>query len=271
MNHAGEHTIALRLEGTDADQRHVRLDDFLAQLRCLQDALNCIDHEANGRTTLYYRVVDLRHTSPATVTIEPVLRESYRKAGVKSRYRNSPSVVHHRFFDSLRAIRFRGEKIENTSEATVDAFVELIGGLGKSFENGSISNSSSDVPLDVELSERLEHLLKPGFVSKGSVVGELLSISFARSNRFYLYPLVGPTSIACHFDEQLERQARDCIKRRVRVFGNKFFRPSTGLPYRVDVTSIEELKQPRTFVRLGKAPHCGESAEEIIAGGRDEW
>lgn len=271
MNHAGEHTIALRLEGTSADNRHVRLDDFLAQLRCLQDALDCIDQEANGRTTLYYRVVDLRHSSPATVTIEPVLREPYRKAGIKSRYRNSPTVVHHRFFNSLQAIRFRGEKIENTSEATVDAFVELIGGLGKSFDTGAIFNGNASVPLDAGLSENLDQLLKPGFVSKGSVIGELLSISFARSNRFYLYPLVGPTSIACHFNEELEKQARDCIKRKVRVFGKKFFRSSTDLPFRVDVTSIEELKQPRTFVQLGKSVHRGEPAHEAIARGRHEW
>jgi hypothetical protein len=272
MNQPSEHTIALCLEGTDVDNKHVRLDDFLAQLRALQDALTCIDHEANGRTTLYYRVVDLRHSSPATVKIEPVLRESFRKAGIKSRYRNSPEIVHHRFFDSLRSIRFDGQTIENTTEETVDAFVELIDGLGKAFTTGSIFNNSAHVPLDVGLSENLDNLIKPGLVSRGSVVGNLLSISFARGNKFYLYPQIGPTSIACHFNEELEKKARTCIKRKVRVYGQKYFRPNNGQPFRVDVSEIEELRTPRTFIQLGERKHVfrGEPAHEAIARGRDE-
>ena len=272
MNPPGQHTIALRLEGLDADHKHVRLDDFLAQLSALQDALTCIDHEANGRTTLYYRVVDLRHSSPATVKIEPVLRESFRKAGIKSRYRNSAQIVHHRFFDSLKSIRFQGHTIDNTAEQTLDAFGQLIDGLGKAFTTGSIFNDAANVPLDVGLSENLDILIKPGLVSRGSVVGKLLSISFARGNKFYLYPQIGPTSIACHFDEDLERKARSCIKRRVRVFGRKYFRPNTGHPFRVEVSAIEELRPPRTFIQLGERKNIFrvEAAHEAIARGRDE-
>jgi len=273
MNTASEHTIALCLEGTATDNKHVRLDDFLTQLQSLQDALNCIDNEANGRTTLYYRVVDLKHSSPATVKIEPVLRESFRKAGIKSKYRNSVQIVHHRFFDSLRAIRYESRKIENTTEETVDAFGELIDGLGKRFSSGSIYNSDANVPLDFELSQNIEQLIKPGFVSHGSVVGNLLSISFARNNRFYLYPQIGPTSIACHFSDEMEKKARACIKRTVRVFGQKYFRPNTGQPFRVDVSKIEELRQPRMFIHLGERKKFGgkEAAHEAIARGRDEW
>jgi hypothetical protein len=272
MNAPREHTITLSLEGTPQDEKHVRLDDFMAQLRSLQDALTCIDHEANGRTTLYYRIVDLRHSSPATVQIEPVLRETFRKGGFRNKYRNSPEIVHHRFFESLESIRFQGKKIENTREETVDAFMELINGLGKAFSTGSIFNNSANVPLDVGLSDSLESLMKPGFVSHGSVMGHLLSISFARGNRFYLYPQVGPTSIACHFDDALEKKARACIKRQVRVFGQKYFRPNTGLPFRVDVSKIEELRLPRKFIQIaGQKPFLGEPAHESIAKARDEW
>ena len=272
MNTNNENTISLSLEGLAADNKHVRLDDFLDQLQSLQDALHCVDREANGKTTLYYRVVDLRNSSPATIKIEPVLKEPYRRSGLGSRYRNSVQVVHHRFFDSLESIRFNSVKIENTTEETVDAFMELIQGLGKSFSSGSIYNGSANVPLDVGLSENLESLIKPGFVSRGSVTGDLLSISFARGNRFYLYPQIGPTSIACHFSEDIEKKARSCIKRKVRVYGEKCFRPNTGLPFRVNVTEIEELKQPRTFIQLNsRKTYRGEAAHESIARGRNEW
>jgi len=273
MGRIGEHTIALSLDGLAIDNGHIRLDDFLSQLRALQDAISCVDYEANGRTTLYCRVVDLSHSSPATVKLEMVLRDSFRKAGLKSKFRNSPEIVHHRFFDSLKSIRTRGAKIENTSEETIDSFVELVDGLGRSFSKGEIFNTTAKVPLDIGLSENLDGLTKPGFVSNGSVTGNLLSISFARGNKFYLYPQLGPTSIACHFTEDLEKKARACIKRRVRVTGQKLFRPNTGLPFRVDVSEIEELRTPRTFIQIHppRKPYKGEPAHEAIARLRNEW
>jgi len=273
MGKTGEHTIALSLDGLEAENGHIRLDDFLSQLRALQDAIACVDYEANGRSTLYCRVVDLSHSSPATVKLEIVLRDALRKSELKSKYRNSPEIVHHRFFDSLESIRTQGRKIENTTEETIDSFVELVNGLGRSFSKGFIFNGRAQVPLDVGLSENLDGLTKPGFVSTGSVTGNLLSISFTRGNKFYLYPQLGPTSIACHFDAELEKKARACIKRRVRVTGRKLFRPNTGLPFRVDVTEIEELRIPRTFIQIHapRKAYKGEPAHEAIARLRNEW
>jgi hypothetical protein len=215
-------------------------------------------------------VVDLKHSSPATVVIEPVVRESLRREG---RFRNSPGVVHNRFFESLNTSRFKNQRIEHTSEQTIDAFMELIGGLGKAYSSGSICNDKAKVPLDAGFYDNLDNLIKPGFISRGSVVGQLLSISFAHGNKFYLYPKVGPSSIACLFSSTLENKAMSCVKRNVRVFGEKHFRPNTGLPFRVNVSEIEELKSPRVFISFSnkRSIHRGDPAHESIARERNEW
>ncbi len=265
-----KNAITLCLEGVDTDRKQIRLDDFLAELHALRDALSCVDREANGKVTLYYRIIDLSHSSPATVTIQPVVKESLRR---DAKYRNSPAVVHNRFFDSLHSIRFKNDRIENTSEQTIDAFKELISGLGTAYSSGAICNDGAKVPLDAEMSENVDNLIKPVFVSRGSVMGQLLSISFARGSKFYLYPKIGPASIACIFGAGIERQAMRCVKRNVRVFGEKQFRPNSGLPFRVNVTKIEELKTPRAFVKLedNRAIYNGLPAHESIEKDRNEW
>jgi hypothetical protein len=273
LSPASPYTISLCLEGTEADDQNVRLDDFVFQLKALQDALTCIDREVNDGVTLYYRLIGLKHDSPATVKVLPVLKPQFKKPKNRSKYLNSVENVHHRFFRSLDAIRFRSQRIDDTNEETVESFSELISGLGTAFSGGSIFNQSASIPLDAELHDNIDKLVKPGFISRGSVVGNLLSISFARGNRFYLYPDVGPVSIACHFPENMERKAKACIKRKVRVFGQKAFRANTGMPFRVDVQEIEEISVPRAFVQLAKKRriHKGKPAHESIAEMRNEW
>jgi hypothetical protein len=71
----------------------------------------------------------------------------------------------------------------------------------------------------------------------------------------------------------MERKAKACIKRKVRVFGQKAFRANTGMPFRVDVQEIEEISVPRAFVQLAKKRriHKGKPAHESIAEMRNEW
>ena len=263
------------MEGMATDKQHIRLEDFLCELKALQDALNCIDREVNGRETLYYRVVDLTHSSPATVRLEMVLREPFRKPTLRQKYANSVDFVHDRFFESLNAIRFKNERIENTREETIEAFSDLVSGLGSAFASGAIYNSAANIPLDAGLLDNINSQTKSGFKSNGSITGDLLAISFAKGNRFYIYPQIGPTSVACHFNdnEQMEKKARSCIKKRVRVFGEKFFRPSTGLPFKVIVQKIEEITPPKTFVTLNPERHTRVSvpSHESIANLRNEW
>jgi len=119
--------------------------------------------------------------------------------------------------------------------------------------------------------EALDELEKPSSQSYGSVLGDLLTISFARHRRFYLYPPLGPSSVACFFSSGLEKRALQNIKKRVRCYGTKYFRPADGLPFRMDVERIEPIVLPKRFSALPKKrPYKGEPADVLIARDRDE-
>jgi hypothetical protein len=267
-----KNSIAMQLEGSLTESGNLLLDDFLKQFKALEDALTAIDREVNGRAVLDYRIIDLTHSSPATMRIEPVLKEQYRKTK-NARYILAATYVHNRLFEDLATIRFKGLKPDNTREETFDALQGLIDGLGTRFSAGAIFNSAASVPLDVQLSDVFEKLSTPSFTSVGSVSGNLLTLTFARGSKFYIYPPIGPTSIACHFADDLEKLAKASIRKNVRVHGQKYFRHNTGHPFRIDVDSIEELRLPRTFVQLAqrKKPYTGEPADEEIARDRNEW
>jgi len=109
------------------------------------------------------RVVDLRHSSPATVKLEPVLGSRFRRLELRVDL-EIPETRSSRFFDSLEAIRFRGEVIENTTEETVYAFFELITGLGKAFTLVLFSITMPKFLWTLACPENLDNLVKPGCI-----------------------------------------------------------------------------------------------------------
>jgi hypothetical protein len=60
--------ITLKLEGLPEEDGHVRLSDLLTELQALKDSLDNVDRMVGqtNDTVLYYRVIDLKHSSPAT-------------------------------------------------------------------------------------------------------------------------------------------------------------------------------------------------------------
>src|SRR5216683_101426 len=90
--------ITLKLEGLPEEDGHVRLSDLLAELQALKDALDNVDRMVGqtNDTILYYRVIDLKHSSPATVVLEPRLKPRKKKSPA-----NAVSERHHRFFQEL--------------------------------------------------------------------------------------------------------------------------------------------------------------------------
>jgi hypothetical protein len=89
-----------------------------------------------------------------------------------------------------------------------DAFNGADAGLGTDFVRGEIANSRLKFKLDDDLKSRIEELLKPEYRSYGSVERQLLGLSVVKTNRFYIYPSVGPRSISCQFPESMFEKAQ---------------------------------------------------------------
>jgi hypothetical protein len=265
--------IAMSLKGLDQEHGHVRLDDFLSQLAALKNALVCVDREINQKPVLYYRVVNMTHSSPVTITLEPMVKPKYHQGKNQGKFHHVPAMVHHRFFDELAAVRKNNTLPQGLSEQTFDAFNDLMESFGSGFDNGAIYNKTAKVELDVTLRDNLQNLTKPDFQSYGSVEGDLLGINLAHGQKFYIYPKVGPRSIACHFAKNQLGAAKRNLEQTVRVFGAKQFRLNRGVPFRIEVERIELVSPAGRISRLPlkRAVNRGDAADVLIAKDRDEW
>jgi hypothetical protein len=64
--------VTIVFHGLPSEDGNVRLFDFVGRLNSFSAAINRADRLVSDRniSTFYFRIVDLRHTSPATITIE---------------------------------------------------------------------------------------------------------------------------------------------------------------------------------------------------------
>jgi hypothetical protein len=271
--------IALALVGPESERGLIRLNDLLSELTALRETLECIDRELNGKSTLYYRVVNLSHKgtlsrsrTPSTVVIEPVLKPAMKGPRTKNRYGHYPAKIHHAFFQTINHIN--EEKPFRVSEPVIDAISSLLDGLGTEFVRGQIRNGKFKFSLDEELKGRVENLMRPEYRSFGSIEGQLLALNVARGNRFYIYPEVGPRSLSCKFPDHLFDEAKKLLRRNVRVYGTKLYRENTGFPFRVvDVESIElaEPSKPFPEFRPTQIEVEGPTADELVRESRENW
>src|SRR5207248_11168217 len=135
--------IKLQVEGVASEQGHVRFDDFLQKLEDLLVALNDVDRIVGNtfQPTLYYRVVDVSHTSPVAITLEPVVRETMAPAAAERHI----EVRHKRFFKELSAIKLNEPVSPEVDERLLERLRDLVEGVGRSFQRAEISNSETRV------------------------------------------------------------------------------------------------------------------------------
>ena len=84
----------------------------------------------------------------------------------------------------------------------------------------------------------------PDQVEEGSVVGSLDMIDVHNQrNVFKVYPIVGPSSIKCHFQTGMLPQATAGIKHFVRIAGLLHYKKAEKFPHLIKVSSIEVLPE----------------------------
>lgn len=228
--------ITLRLEGLPEEDGHVRLSDLLTELQALKETLDNVDRMVGqtSDTALYYRVVDLKHSSPATVVLEP------RAKPKKKLDRDAVSIRHHRFFQELDAIEHKKPVSEELDTKTLLSFKRLVEGVGKTFYKASISNATSSIPLTEKLRQNVDVLIDKEYRSIGTITGKLEALNVHRNtNTFWIYPAVGPRKVLCKFRSSDREKVKRCIDMVVRVHGRKYFRPNANVPHRIEVDEFE--------------------------------
>jgi len=263
--------IRLTVEGLSVDEGHVRLRDFLQELDSLRQALRTTDRLISGeaKPTLYYRIVGLSHSSPATVELEPVCTNP----AVDTR-----NPILSGFLKTLYAIKQESPIPPWVTSDLLQHLEKVAKPVGKTVHSAHVSGNGSDIDLDRDFQIKLERLLSLEEQALGSVEGRLEKINVhLGANIFEIYPSIGPNSIKCHFPASLEHTAIHSVKCWVTVTGKLTYKRPDEYPSKVDVASmdvhpaIEDL--PSLSDLKGVAPRATGryKSETFVRRLRDEW
>lgn len=265
--------ITYYLDGLESEGGHVRADEFVDRVGYLLEALNGIDRIIGDSPTpkLYYRVVQLSHSSPVKLTIEPVVKRGTR---VPSDYITRCRT---RFFRDLTAIRTMSKETEEIDLDVLEDIERLVFGVGQEFKAAGIKNGEDAVELDRQFENNVKKLTGEEDTSYGSLEGKLDTANIhGNISRFWIYPTVGAQKVRCDFLPGNKLLIRQALGEYVRVEGLKFFRASSPFPFRIKVRDFEVVstKEAVPIERLrGIAPDAtgGMSSIEFIRKIRDEW
>jgi hypothetical protein len=266
--------ITVQFEGMPDQNGHLTVAEFLQKIEQLLASLNGIDRIVGqtSRPTLTYRIVDAKHSSPITLTIEPVVRRRVTIEGTDHVERRNK-----RFFTELNAIR-RGEPVSPEIDDDLLMHIRgLVEGIGKDFVSARISNGNASVELDYVFEEKVRKLLDEEDCSYGGEEGMLEAVNIHGAKpTCWIYPKIGAKKIRCDFLPGMQDQIRDNLGQFVRVEGLKFFRPNSPFPFRVSVKDLIPIQidaaAPLASLK-GVAPNAtgALSAVEFVRKMRDEW
>lgn len=274
MNGDESNLITLEVDGPSSEDGHVRADEFIEKLEDLITALNGVDKMVGdtGQPTLYYRIVAVSHTSPLTITLEPVVRKR-----VATPARDHIRTRHHRFFRELAAIRTNQPISPELDDRTIEHLRDLVSGLGQSFNRAAVFNSEARVELDSTFETNVRKLLDEEDCSYGGFEGMLDAANIhGRTRRVWLHPKLGPQKVRCDFLPGMTDQIKECFGQYIRVEGFKYFRAQSPFPYRIKVIEFEALEgdEESALINLGGiAPGAtGDmTSVEFVRAIRDEW
>ncbi len=260
-------SIKLIIEGRVEDDKHVLLPAFVDKLDALKKVLNQIDAIQSGKQVSNYRIVNLSHSSPATVVIQAVPQED----GVDA------SATVNGVIDTINKIT-DGKIPDNVDFSLLSKLKDLGKGVGTSISSLSLSAGNITAYIGKEFNAQVEMALSEEDVCFGSVEGVLEAINIHdNNNTFNIYPLVGASKVHCHFPPGLHDDAINGVDRKVSVDGVLTYRRGEVYPSSVEVKSIEVYpveKDLPTFDDLfGIAQDAtGQlSSEGFVRNLRDEW
>jgi len=244
--------VTLSLEGIQRENRFILLKDFLQELGLLLNLLNETDHHISARKglTTYYRVVDLHHSSPATVVLEAL--------PIDPQYNYSHQIIS-LFLDIITQIKREGRISEPVSSPILTSLRDMAFPVGRTLSLITVQSNGKQVEIDKNFGSKVVDLLKPEQTYPGAVRGMLEAINVHKdANVLRIYPDVGPSKITCYFPSDLQETAISGVGKFVEVRGTLRYRANSQYADEIKVDCIEifpdEDELPSLFDLRGIAP-----------------
>jgi len=266
--------ITVRLEGDARDGGDLRLTDFLRELEAIKSALKQTVRVLgySEMTSVYYKIVDLTHSSPATVVLEAVQAETDPK-----RDRRLPGRVVASFFGSLGAIKKKGRIPLGFDYSAAEAYREIVAPLKKHVSSIILTNGRHKISIDQEYEKRIDNAIGPDSVTEGSIAGTLDTVRLHNKTAFEIFPTIGPTKIYCVFPPHLKERVKSGLEHYVRVSGKLRYKHWDKFPYAIDANEIEIYPPDEALPTLselrGMAPDLtdGLGEDEFLEKIRHAW
>lgn len=260
----------ITLKGDEANDA-LRLSDLIDQLDAIKQVLNHIDKRVSGRKSpgLYYRITALAMNSPATIEIEAVSKQAAQNYG--------PQVVS-RFGRDLQQV-IKGERPEDADFDLLESYKLLVQPQKKHISQFIFQVNDEEIDVPKSLDSKVDLILGPDQVEFGSIVGSLDVLDIHNGkNLFKVYPVVGPSSVKCHFAKGMFKEAVAGIDHFVRIYGEIHYKKAEKFPHFVEVDRIEVLPEQSDLPKLSsmrgmaKDAYDGLSSTEYIEKVRNgDW
>ncbi len=229
--------LTIQLIGADSDGNDVRFSELITQLEAVKTALgeseSCLS-QGNVENPLDYRVVDLRHSSPATLVLQPI---------VENRTSQYTDRVLKAFTFELRRIRERQKLIQQPEMGRLTAYK----GIGKKpqshirevrigLQEGATVRQAI---IDEKFKDNLKVILGPDIIAHGAVSGRLEYLNLHNTRKFRLYPIIGPKRVNGTFREEQRGVIRNGMDQYVTVLGKLKYKTWDDFPYEVHAEEIQ--------------------------------
>ncbi len=264
--------ITIQLKGDPSDDEHLRLSDFISQLEAIRGALNRVEEHItdSDKRSVYYRVVDLRHTSPATIVLDAVPTDDSKD--------DLTSLVVDKFVGGIKLIK-QGISPPGFTYDVLESFKKIAEPLRKRVSELSITTDGEAVEVTKEIEADIEKIVGPDEITRGSVSGTLEYFNVhAGANLFRIYPVIGPKKVECHFPTDLLSKALAGVTKYVNVEGELRYKRNEPFAYAITVRDIEifpdDEQLPSILDLRGIAPHAtgNLTSEEFVRSIRDaQW
>ena len=250
--------VFLRLHSVTAVDTHLSAAVFEAKLRSLIRALRAADRAVNSRLEFDYGIVKMRSSSPTMIIAQqpmPTRRANFFASSSVDAFEECVDAI--LSGNETRALRF-GKCAKHVRD--------LASGSPKLFGYGELCTQRRAVRLDVFLEERAEAVAEPPNVPvepaidagdvwyKGEAYGsfegmlEYVDVRGSMPEIKLIMP-AGGKSIDCVCRSEHLDIIGASLKRRVRVYGSAFYDGKSGLPRRINVTTIELVRDGGDFRR----------------------
>ena len=261
--------IKVQVSGIEEDNFDVRLGDFLKKFQAVKRALSETDRLVSKGQSVYLRIVDLTHNSPATLELEIVPTE---------RERNYSVQIADIFYNGLRTIQEQLQAPAIMDGQALRAYRELAPAHDGNITDFRVFRNGDSLNVYPTLASNIDTILGPDQYENGSISGRLEHINVHASQAvFTIYSTSDAHKVKCIFPKQMRKLAVDAVDRHITVYGRLKYKTRDTYPYEMSVKDIEvhpEIEELPTLGSLwGIAPDATGTltSEEFIRRTRNEW